>query len=169
MTGETCSNIRPVSEASEIGKVVDLARVIWTEHYSPIIGIDQVRYMLASYHSRAAIETDIAKSGARYFLIDNHGRDVGYLSFRTEGDSLFLSKLYVLSSDRGQGLGRRALDFVRDQAERGALRSVRLTVNRNNSGSIAAYERFGFVKTGEVIADIGEGYVMDDYSMEWNV
>lgn len=163
------SDIRLVSSVDEIDKVFDLAKIIWVDHYSPIIGLEQVNYMLGNFHSRKAIEDDIRIKGFKYFLIQNNGRDVGYLSFKNEETSLFLSKIYILSSERGQGLGKRALAFVRDQAKRRNVRSIRLTVNKNNSGSISAYERIGFQKTGEVKADIGQGYFMDDFSMEWKI
>jgi hypothetical protein len=39
-------------------------------------------------------------------------------------------------------------------------------VNRNNENSIKTYERFGFDKAGTQVADIGGGFVMDDYIME---
>ena len=45
-------------------------------------------------------------------------------------------------------------------------KKISLTVNRNNLNSIKAYENAGFKNTGELIQDIGHGYVMDDYSME---
>ena len=35
-----------------------------------------------------------------------------------------------------------------------------------NTGTIAAYERMGFRITGEVLTEIGGGFVMDDYAME---
>ena len=41
-----------------------------------------------------------------------------------------------------------------------------MTVNRNNTGSVAAYEKMGFQKVREQVAEIGGGYVMDDYIME---
>lgn len=162
-------DMRLVNSHDEINRVFDLARIIWVDHYSPIIGLEQVNYMLDNFHSRNAIEDDIRVKGFKYFLIRNNGRDVGYLAFKHEKTSLFLSKIYILSSERGQGLGKRALAFVRDQAKRCNLRSIRLTVNKNNSGSISAYERIGFQKTGEVKADIGHGYFMDDFSMEWKI
>jgi ribosomal protein S18 acetylase RimI-like enzyme len=39
-------------------------------------------------------------------------------------------------------------------------------VNRNNVGAIGAYERLGFLRTGEQVVDIGHGFVMDDYVYE---
>ena len=38
-------------------------------------------------------------------------------------------------------------------------------MNKHNAGAIAAYRRLGFAMREEVVVDIGNGYVMDDYVM----
>ncbi len=40
------------------------------------------------------------------------------------------------------------------------------TVNKNNSLAIRAYEKLGFENLGSIVADIGNGFVIDDYRME---
>jgi len=167
---EKCfSDFRPVNTSKEIARVVTLARIIWVDHYSPLIGREQVDYMLENFHSPKAIAEEIAEKGFNFFVLDNGGRDVGYLSFEIRKDELFLSKLYILSSERGQGLGKRALTFLRDQARRSNRQRIALTVAKKNSGSISAYEKIGFKKTGTVKTDIGKGFVMDDITMQLKV
>jgi hypothetical protein len=39
-------------------------------------------------------------------------------------------------------------------------------VNKGNEKAIRSYERNGFVKVRSQVADIGKGFVMDDYVME---
>jgi ribosomal protein S18 acetylase RimI-like enzyme len=168
MTGKAI-DVRPVASDHEIGRVLDLAKAIWTDHYSPILGRDQVAYMLETYHSRSAIKSEITDKGVSYFLIRNDGRDVGYFAFRIDAQGLFLSKIYILASERGRGLAKRALAYLRDQAIRDGAARIRLTVNKKNTGSISAYEKIGFLKTGEVLADIGNGFVMDDFTMAWDL
>ncbi|MGD9842546.1 MAG: GNAT family N-acetyltransferase, partial [Steroidobacteraceae bacterium] len=46
------------------------------------------------------------------------------------------------------------------------LPTLWLTVNKRNS-ALTAYLRVGFVIVADVIIDIGNGYVMDDYQLEW--
>ena len=162
-------DFRPVTSETEVARVTALARSIWTEHYTPIIGAEQVAYMLETLQSPQAIQTEIDQARARYFLIRRGDRDVGYLSFSERGEALFLSKVYFLSTERGAGLGRQALAFVPDAALRSGAGRIWLTVNRENTAAIKAYERMGFVRTGEVKADIGSGYFMDDYRMEWSI
>jgi len=42
---------------------------------------------------------------------------------------------------------------------------IALNVNRRNPAR-QAYERLGFAITGELVTDIGAGFVIDDYRME---
>ncbi len=44
--------------------------------------------------------------------------------------------------------------------------TVWLTVHKGNADTLAAYEKLGFTLAGEIVIDIGNGYVMDDYRLE---
>jgi ribosomal protein S18 acetylase RimI-like enzyme len=157
-----------ISTEDQIKLVELLAREIWTEHYTPIIGSGQVEYMLDKFQSRQAIAEQI-RTGVLYFLMQDDGQYIGYLAVQTRGDELFLSKIYVASSHRGEGHGRKAIGFIESLARTKGLRKIVLTVNKNNRKSIAAYERTGFKRTKELVQDIGNGFVMDDYQMEKTV
>ena len=149
--------------------VAHLAEVIWTEHYPPIIGQAQVDHMLRTVHSREAIEAEVESKGYEYFLILSGREPVGYISVQKRDNSLFLSKIYLLSRERGSGFGRRAIEFVRELALSQGVNKISLTVNKDNAGSISAYEKMGFAITGDICIDIGEGFVMDDYVMEMGI
>ena len=51
--------LKRVLTDNQVDSVVRLAHTIWPEHYSPIIGRDQVEYMLSTYHSAEAISDEI--------------------------------------------------------------------------------------------------------------
>jgi GNAT superfamily N-acetyltransferase len=155
-----------VTTRSHRQTVARLARRIWTEHYVPLIGVAQVEYMLAHFQSAAAIASQI-REGFRYYLICRNGTPSGYVGFvaRPRRHELFLSKLYVLSRIRGNGLGRQAIEFVERCALRRGLRRVSLTVNKQNTGSQQFYRRCGFITYGSARKEIGNGFVMDDYLM----
>lgn len=152
------------TEPSQYQEVADLAYKIWREHYTPIIGPEQVEYMLEKYQSVDAINQQIA-DGYEYYNFVYEGQLVGYLCIKEETDLVFISKIYVDSSMRGKGFGRKGLEFVDQIAKNRNLSKIRLTVNKYNTGSIAAYEKIGFVKNQAIVMDIGSGYVMDDYEM----
>jgi len=158
-------NFKAAASAEELLQIEEMANVIWHEHYTPIIGVEQVVYMLDKFQSVASMSEQI-KSGYEYFLINQTEIPVGYLSFIKRDKELFLSKVYILKNKRGLGIGKIAFQFIETKAEENQCKKISLTVNRNNLNSIKAYERAGFQNTGELIQDIGHGYVMDDYSME---
>ncbi len=142
-----------------------LATIVWTEHYTPIIGSKQVTYMLDKYQSENAIEKQI-NEGAYYFLIRYNGKDVGYFSYYKKETSLFLSKFYVLNSYRGKSIGKKAISFIEKKTNELNCNTISLTVNKYNSNSIKAYEKMGFKKIKDIVTDIGNGFVMDDFFMK---
>lgn len=77
-----------------------------------------------------------------------------------------ISKIYVTKAGRGGGFGRKLLDFAEDVCRERQIPALWLTVNKNNTGSVAWYTRMGFKNAGAIVQDIGAGFVMDDYRME---
>lgn len=158
-------NFKAALSANDLMQIEEMASIIWYEHYTPIIGTEQVAYMLDKFQSVASM-TDQITNGYHYFLILQDKTEVGYLSFVKREDELFLSKVYILSEFRGYGIGKEAFQFIEKQAKERLCKKITLTVNRNNINSIRAYENSGFLNIGAVVQDIGNGYVMDDYIME---
>jgi len=150
-----------------VAAVARLAREIWTEHYTGIIGSAQVEYMLDKFQNEAAIAEQIAQ-GQEYYLVLRDEEPVGYLAVQAEPEkkTMFLSKIYVRKELRGRGYGKAALEFAEELCRNAGGRRLWLTVNKHNSRSIAWYERMGFGKAGAIVKDIGGGFVMDDYRME---
>ena len=156
----------PVFADCDIDRVVTLAQEIWREHYTPIIGSGQVSYMLSQIHNKSTIRNEIDNLSYSYFLIRKQDSDVGYLGVQVGDESVFLSKIYILSRLRARGVGKAAMEFARGFARSHGLSKISLTVNKYNFATIEAYQRWGFEKTGAAVSDIGGGYVMDDYLME---
>ena len=152
----------------QIEIVESLAEEIWTEHYIPIIGKAQVDYMLDRFQSKQSISDQI-RSGFLYFLIKEDNQFIGYIGVQQKGDELFLSKIYIKSSERGKGHGKKAIQFIERLAKEKGVRKIALTVNKNNRGAIKAYEKLGFKNLGSLIQEIGNGFIMDDFRMEKTV
>ena len=148
--------------------IADLANTIWTEHYTPIIGAQQVAYMLKKFQSVSAIQDQVEK-GIRYYLIKHQDNYAGYFSFSIEENHFFLSKLYVQKSARGNKIGKAALSFIEELATALELKKIKLTVNKYNANAIKAYEKMGFINVEAIVQDIGNGFVMDDYVLEKNI
>jgi len=154
--------------SSDLFVIEELAQTIWREHYTPIIGPNQVEYMLANFQSVAVMQEQIY-NGYNYYLMIYRSEPVGYLSIRKDADALFLSKIYVLKDYRGKGIARKVMDFVVSETKKAGLGLVTLTVNKNNTMTILAYEKMGFLNKGSKVTEIGGGYVMDDFVMELEI
>ncbi len=159
-------NIKKInpSDKKEIQSIEVMAHKIWKAHYTPIIGIDQVTYMLEKFQSSKAMLIQM-KEGYCYFSLTLQDQLAGYFSIQSRKESLFLSKVYIDEPFRGKKLFDKVLKFVIDYALDNELNKIELTVNKYNSNSIEIYQSKGFEIVQEAVFDIGNGYIMDDYIM----
>ena len=133
----------------------------------PIIGSEQVEYMLSRFQSYDAIRNQI-ETGYQYFLVHRQDQPLAYFAIlpSIEQKSLHISKLYVDIPQQRQGLGRQIIAFLVNHCHDQQLDQLWLTVNRHNQTAIHFYLRNGFKNTGSVVQKIGGGFVMDDFRME---
>lgn len=154
-----------VETQAQVEQVADMAGKIWREHFTPIIGAGQVAYMLDKFQSATAL-ADQLKEGYEYYQMTDQGQYAGYCGIHAQGDSLFLSKLYLEKSFRGRRLASKALLFLRELCRQRGIRRIYLTCNKHNEQTLAVYRHLGFETIAVQAADIGGGYIMDDYIME---
>jgi len=156
--------IKAAKSKEDIDLIARLADSIWREHYTPIIGKGQVDYMMERFQSPEAI-TNQMDDGHTYEILFHQEEAIGYIAYQRRGAQLFLSKYYVEKSQRGQGFGKLAMLHIVECAKALGCAEITLTVNKDNSNSIAAYQKMGFQIAGPIVQDIGNGYVMDDFQM----
>lgn len=147
-------------------KIIEtLAKEIWNEHYISIISQEQIDYMLPKFHHPDVI-LEQQQNGYQFYLTFFEENPVGYLSIQPREDGLFISKFYLLKRYRGEGLGKKMMDFIKQKAKEMKCHRLYLTVNKYNAHAIEFYKKCGFVIEKEAVFDIGNGFVMDDYVME---
>ncbi len=162
--------IAKVASVEDIEQLAQSALKIWNEYYIQIITKEQIDYMVNKFQSAEAIADQIENQGYEYYLLKPEDAIAGYIGVKeTPQDSLFLSKFYILKENRGKGYAREAMDFMTELCKKRGIKSIWLTVNRNNENSIKVYEKFGFHVTKTQVSDIGNGYVMDDFIMEKDI
>lgn len=148
--------------------VARLGETIWRGHYSKIISLAQIEYMLAGRYVPEKLRAYLGAEDRWLELLKLDGEPVGYCSYSltsTPGE-MKLEQLYLLAEFKGRGLGGRMLRHVEARARDRGCRTLMLTVNKYNTDSIAIYRKSGFVVREAAVFDIGNGYVMDDYVME---
>jgi diamine N-acetyltransferase len=154
--------------AADFEPLASVARQIWLEHYITIITAAQIEYMLSGRFTSQNLQRYIGAQDKWLYVLRVSGRLVGYCSFArtTSPDEIKLEQLYVLPAFHGRGLGKRMLRFVELESIARGCRTLMLQVNKQNTKSIDVYRRGGFRVREEVVVDIGNGFVMDDFIME---
>ena len=160
--------IIPVTNMELVYSLVPVAEEIWREHYISIIGEEQVEYMLEKFLSADALVEQI-NSGYEYFLMSYDYTFAGFAAVKEENGELFLSKLYVDKDFRKKGIGSYMFQKFIEICKLRELKKIWLTCNRNNTNSLEVYKKLGFTIVREEVADIGNGFVMDDYILEYEV
>lgn len=156
-------------KVTNIDELAALASEIWHEYWVEILSPEQIDYMVENFQSKKAIDKQIAEDNYTYFYINYNAENVGYIGLSTKKDHLFLSKLYIKKDFRHKGMGTKAFEFVKDFGNNNNYDKIILTVNKYNLNTISAYKKWGFVEVDSVVTDIGNGFVMDDYIMEYSL
>ncbi len=178
----------PVQDDRAIANLAQLAYDIWHEYWPSRIGAAQTDYMVEQFQSIPALKRDICEFNYEYYLVyDKADTLVGYTGGcdeHFENDPLceeackhgqaiahrsrarfFISKIYLCKEERGKHYASRIIEFWEDHARARGLDTLYLTVNKDNDLAIRAYLGRGFETIEAHAADIGEGFVMDDYIM----
>ena len=146
-------SLTPVHTDKQIQEISNLASVIWHEHFTPIIGIQQVEYMLEKFQSFHALKEQM-ETGYEYFQIFDNTEFCGY---------------YLKKEARNRHLSTKTIQYLKTLCQKRGLSSIWLTCNKYNTNTLAVYHHLGFETVRSQVADIGNGYVMDDYILECRV
>jgi len=154
---------------SEIKQLAELASEIWHEYWTGKMSDSQIDYMLDRFQSEKAMINQINNENYTYFYILCDNQKAGYTALSDKQDFLFLSKIYIKKEYRHKGIGTKAFDFIRQYAAMKNHNKIRLTVKKDNQNSVNAYIKWGFKTVDSVVTDIENGFVMDDYIMEFSL
>jgi ribosomal protein S18 acetylase RimI-like enzyme len=97
-------------------------------------------------------------------MVYDRSRLAGYASVKPDPDkgSVFLSKLYVHKAHRGRGISRQLIRMISEHFKKDGYHSIWLTVNKHNTGSIAAYRKIGFITEEDLVPILAMG-------MSWTI
>lgn len=156
------------SKEEDIEVIRDIAAATWPSTYMDIIGQAQIDYMLEKMYSKGELLKQLMEG--HIFLIAEEGENqfgfAGYSIIGHEERVYKLHKLYVLPSAHGKGVGKILINEVFNQVKNAGGSALQLNVNKHNKAK-DFYLKGGFTIKESVKLDIGEGYFMDDYVMEY--
>lgn len=155
------------AKTEDIPAIAKLAETIWHQHYTSIIGTDQINYMLGMMYSYESLTEQMTQKNHVFYLIYENERCIGFISIskmENATHSYFIHKYYLLQELAGKGTGTAAfIELLKELKPE----ELRLTVNRQNFKSINFYFKNGFKIEQVADFDIGNGYVMNDFVMVW--
>ncbi len=152
------------AKEEDLHEVIVLAKIIWNEHYVPIIGQDQVDYMLANIYNIESLQDQLNNKKHVFYLIKDDLETIGFLSINSENQrDYFLHKFYIQTQTSNQGIGTKILNELIQLTK---AKTLTLTVNRQNYKSINFYFKNGFKIDRVEDFDIGNGYQMNDFVMK---
>ena len=150
--------------------VHDLAHRIWPDTFKEILSPEQLIFMLNWMYSIETLRHQMS-NGHRFFAIKEDQVPLGFIgiesNYPTQGQ-LKIHKLYVLPSQQGKGLGKQLIDYVAQLAKEQQINLLTLNVNRFNK-AVDFYTHIGFSIAFEENIDIGNGYLMEDYVMNYEI
>ncbi|MCD7739777.1 MAG: GNAT family N-acetyltransferase [Candidatus Gastranaerophilales bacterium] len=162
-------NFINIKNDKEIEQLASLASEIWHEYWPDIISPAQIEYMIEKFQSYNAIKKQIEEERYIYNIFEDNGNIIGYFGVCPEDNYFFLSKLYIKKDFRYLGCGKQAFKKIQQIAQQYNKSSIQLTVNKYNTNTIKVYEKWGFKEINAIVSDIGGGFVMDDYIMEFKL
>ena len=152
--------------ATDFAAIRAVVHEVWPIAYREMITPDQISYMLEWMYSDESLHKQMKEEGC-IFLVYEEGNIIrGFASFSEIENTLFkLHKLYVFTAMQGKGIGKALLNEVKKCSAALGAKAIELQVNKKNVAQ-HFYTKQGFTLDRELVLDIGEGFVMDDYVMK---
>lgn len=157
------------ANAADIPLIRKLTFEIWPKTYSNIISKEQIDYMLEMMYNPTILQKQMEEEGCTFIIVYDDKEPVAFASFNEPEPQLWkLNKIYILASQQGKGTGKFIINYIIDEIKAKHAKALQLQVNRENKAK-DFYEKLGFkiIKTANF--DIGNGFFMNDYVMEYKI
>ena len=154
----------------EVSIVNELAHRIWPHTFKEILTTDQIEYMLNWMYDVKTLKQQL-KEGHLFYSIVFEERPIGFFGLQIgypEDKFLRIHKIYLLPECQGKGIGRWSMDQIVDIAKAQQCSQLHLNVNIYNN-AVTFYKRYGFSVLSEENNDIGSGYWMNDFVMNFSI
>lgn len=124
---------------------------------------DLADYVLENF-STEQIEREFNDENSTFFLADLNGKAVGYAKLRENSaadclkgvEAIELQRVYILEKAKGKGVGAALMRRCFGAARAKGYKTIWLGVWEQNLAAQRFYEKFGFIKAGELRFLYGE-------------
>jgi diamine N-acetyltransferase len=156
--------------SKDINELLQLAEVIWFPAYQHSHSENKLKYLFDKMYNKEEIVQQInLKKKLFYFIKNSSSEKIGYFAIEPLEFGLVLDKVYVVQSLQKSGVGSTVIDFIKRFAKKKHLGFIRLNVNRKNTNAIHFYKKHLFNIIDEIDIQAGNGFVFDDYVMQYDL
>ncbi|MFA6248749.1 MAG: GNAT family N-acetyltransferase [Mucilaginibacter sp.] len=151
---------------ADVEAILQIAHQTWWPTYEPLLGKEQVAYMLGELYTAEKITKQIAEKQQTFLILVEDGQPVAFAAYspREEDAEIYkLHKLYCLPATQGKGYGKILINVVADKTREAGKSTLDLNVNRYNNAK-SFYKKMGFEVVYEEDIPIGP-YWMNDFVM----
>ena len=151
---------------ADIDAILQIAEQTWWPTYEPLLGKEQVAYMLRELYAADKTTKQVAEKQQTFLLLIEEGEPVAFAAYspREEDAEIYkLHKLYCLPVTQGKGYGKILINAVANKTIEAGKHTLDLNVNRYNNAK-SFYEKMGFEVIYEEDIPIGP-YWMNDFVM----
>jgi len=145
-----------------------IAKEVWPIAYGVILSEAQLDYMMEMMYSIDSLQLQVHEKKHHFILATENNQTLGFASYEFnygETPKTKIHKIYILSTQQRKGIGKMLIDYIEKEAKKHHQEALLLNVNKYNAAQ-DFYKKMGFVIDHEVVIEIGNGYVMDDYVMQ---
>ncbi len=156
------------AEAADAAALSHFAARLFRATYRDDTPADDLEAYVAKAFRPDIQAAEIGDVEAAVFLATDGDAIAGYAHLvvsPSPADASLLSRIYIDTAWRGQGLASRLLDAVVSECAARGVERLQLTVYEKNARAIAFYNKVGFVPVGSTTFTVGED-VQTDIVME---
>ena len=148
-----------------------IALEVWPNTYGKILSQAQMDYMMEMMYSISSLQDQAGQKKHRFIVLKSQDSILGFASYEFnfgKKPKTKIHKIYILSNQQGKGYGGKLIAFITNEAKKRHQKILFLNVNKNNK-AVRFYETQGFSIVSEVVINIGNDFVMDDFIMEISI
>lgn len=153
------------ADPGDIDTLSDLGRQTFSQTFGALYSAEDLLSFLETNHSPDLYRDWISDPAVDVWMLeDETSAAIGYAMLRPchlpvdpmPAGALELSRIYLLQSAQGSGMGSALLNTVLERVEARGRPALFLSVFSENTGAQRLYARHGFRHVGEYLFEVGE-------------
>jgi ribosomal protein S18 acetylase RimI-like enzyme len=141
------------AEKGDIAGMKNVLAVTWRDSYSTFLSEASIATVTAEWHSPEVLEAEIDRPSTYIAVATSAPNEiVAMISAHSQGEVLFVARMYVLPEFQRQGIGERMMEEACRAFPQ--TKRLRLDVEEQNPKGRAFYGKLGFREVGTRVDDV---------------